>query len=97
MVPEVPCVEEHEEGHESIATGPYGEQTVTLSVEDDIQVHEAVGSSAVGLHGLSGGGSPREPAVPGSPTYPPGHHFFFFNDRNTWKLGRLFCVLIFVG
>jgi hypothetical protein len=61
MVPEVPCV-------------PYGEQTVTLPVEDNIQVHEAVGSSAMGLHGIAGGGSPREPAVPGSPTYPPGHH-----------------------
>jgi hypothetical protein len=70
-----PCVEEHEEVHESIATGPYGEQTVTLSVEDDIQVHEAVGTSAMGLHGIAGGGSPCEPPVPGSPTtYPPGHH-----------------------
>lgn len=77
MVPAAaPCVEEHEEVHESIATGPYGEQTVTLSVEDDIQVHEAVGTSgAKGLHGIAGGGSPCEPAVPGSPTtYPPGHH-----------------------
>jgi len=76
MVPApAPCVEEHEEVHESIATGPYGEQTVTLSVEDDIQVHEAVGTSAMGLHGIAGGGSPCEPPMPGSPTtYPPGHH-----------------------
>jgi hypothetical protein len=39
LIPAPVCVEEHEEVRETITTGPYGEQTVTLSVEDDVHVH----------------------------------------------------------
>lgn len=78
MVPAAACVEEHEEVRETITTGPYGEQTVTLSVEDDIQVHEVAGASGIGLHGSAGGGPPYGPDAPGlSSSYPPGqqqHH-----------------------
>lgn len=67
MVPAPVCIEEEERVHETIATGPYGEQTVTI--EDDVRIHEAVGtSSGIGLHG---GGPPSEPEVPGAHTYPP--------------------------
>jgi hypothetical protein len=81
LIPAPVCVEEHEEARETITTGPYGEQTVTLSVEDDVHVHEAVGtsSSAIGLHGITGGGGPPcEPEVPVAHTYPPPgpHHHY---------------------
>lgn len=67
MVPAPVCIEEEERVHETIATGPYGEQTVTI--EDDVRIHEAVGtSSGIGLHG---GGPPCEPEVSGAHTYPP--------------------------
>nr|POE70160.1 hypothetical protein CFP56_43161 [Quercus suber] len=57
MVPAPVCIEEEERVHETIATGPYGEQTVTI--EDDVRIHEAVGPP------------PCEPEVPGAHTYPP--------------------------
>ena len=66
MVPAPVCIEEEERVHETIATGPYGEQTVTI--EDDVRIHEAVGTSSIDLHG---GGPPSEPEVPGAHTYPP--------------------------
>ncbi|KAL4595337.1 hypothetical protein ACB092_12G084800 [Castanea dentata] len=67
MVPAPVCIEEEERVHETIATGPYGEQTVTI--EDDVRIHEAVDtSSGIGLHG---GEPPCEPELPGAHTYPP--------------------------
>ncbi|XP_022765933.1 proline-rich receptor-like protein kinase PERK2 [Durio zibethinus] len=41
------CVEEHEHIQETITTGPCGEQTLTITVVDDVRIHEA---AAVGSH-----------------------------------------------
>ncbi|XP_039000469.1 glyceraldehyde-3-phosphate dehydrogenase, testis-specific-like [Hibiscus syriacus] len=36
------CVEEHQHIEETITTSPCGDQTVTVTVDDDVRVHEAV-------------------------------------------------------
>ncbi|OMO69249.1 putative actin binding protein [Corchorus capsularis] len=43
------AVEEQRHVHETITTGPCGEQTVTLTVDDDVRVHEIaeVGVAAI--------------------------------------------------
>lgn len=48
------CIEEQEEIHEVVTTGPCGEETVAIDIEDDVQIHEVVGGVAPGG---SGGGA----------------------------------------
>ncbi|KAL4272310.1 hypothetical protein GQ457_13G009710 [Hibiscus cannabinus] len=43
-VEETACVEEHRHIQETITTSPCGEETVTVTVDDDVRIHEAVGS-----------------------------------------------------
>lgn len=62
MVPAAPvCIEEHEVIQEMITKGPCGEEIVTVSIEDDVQIHEVVavdgggaGSSYMGAAGGHG-------------------------------------------
>ncbi|KAI6689019.1 hypothetical protein NL676_025847 [Syzygium grande] len=71
MVPGLaPCVdrEEREVVREAITTGPYGEQAVTVDIEDDTIIHSgAVGGDAAGA---SYGGASRPPY---EPSHPPGY------------------------
>ncbi|KAJ9166521.1 hypothetical protein P3X46_021261 [Hevea brasiliensis] len=41
------CVEEHEHIQETITTGPCGEQTVTVTIDDDRRIHEIAEARAV--------------------------------------------------
>lgn len=54
MVPAAPCVdvEEHAVVHEVITTGPCGEQSATVDIEEDVEIHVAGGAvtgSGVGV------------------------------------------------
>ncbi|XVF64851.1 hypothetical protein PTKIN_Ptkin09bG0199600 [Pterospermum kingtungense] len=46
------CVEEHQHIQETITTGPCGEQTVTVTIDDDVRIHEAaeVGAAVDSCH-----------------------------------------------
>lgn len=46
------CVEEHEHIQESITTGPCGEQTVTVTIDDDRQIHEIAEAGAIERGGV---------------------------------------------
>jgi hypothetical protein len=47
MVPTTACVEEHQHIRKAITTNPCGEQIVTVTIDDDVQVHEVVGMKVV--------------------------------------------------
>lgn len=48
MVPAAACVEERQHICETITTDPCGEQTVTVTIDDDVRVHGVVGTNVVG-------------------------------------------------
>ncbi|KAE8056993.1 hypothetical protein FH972_013718 [Carpinus fangiana] len=48
MVPTDTCVEERQHIRETITTNPCGEQIVTVTIDDDVQVHEVVGTNVDG-------------------------------------------------
>ncbi|XP_050254933.1 protein TRACHEARY ELEMENT DIFFERENTIATION-RELATED 7-like [Quercus robur] len=59
------CVEEHEHIQETITTNPCGEQTVTVTIDDDVQVHEIASASTLA--------PPCEPGETGPSTHSQGH------------------------
>ncbi|KAF2299740.1 hypothetical protein GH714_002975 [Hevea brasiliensis] len=64
MVPAAPVsIEEHEVIQETITTRPCGEEIVTVSIEDDVKIHEVVG-------GAGGAGSSYMGDVDGTPCEP---------------------------
>ncbi|GKV09427.1 hypothetical protein SLEP1_g20932 [Rubroshorea leprosula] len=67
------CIEEHEVIQETITTGPCGEQTVTVTVEDDVVIHEEMGAVPVSQLSLHGGGAAEQPCEPGLPSTGPYH------------------------
>ncbi|KAE8056995.1 hypothetical protein FH972_013720 [Carpinus fangiana] len=64
MVPTATCVEEHQHIREAITTDLCGEQTVTVTIDDDMQVHEVVGTNVV---------SPQVVTVRSPPSTSQGH------------------------
>lgn len=72
LVPAAACVEEHEHIRETITTDPCGEQTVTITIDDDVQVHEVVGASAVGPQVVTAKHPPYEPGET-APSSSQGH------------------------
>ncbi|KAK9270600.1 hypothetical protein L1049_026182 [Liquidambar formosana] len=77
MVPAAVCIEEHEQIRETITTGPCGEQTMVVSIEDDVQIHEVLGGTTVaaGSH-IGAVSSPpcSPPPVEPCTTHAPGYH-----------------------
>ncbi|KAJ9166522.1 hypothetical protein P3X46_021262 [Hevea brasiliensis] len=79
MNPAAPAsIEEDEVIQEIITTGTWGEEIVTVPIEDDVQIHEVVGGAvdAGSSYMAAAGGTPREPEHP-KPKGPPhgkGHH-----------------------
>jgi hypothetical protein len=48
MVSTATCVEERQHIRETITTDQCGEQTMTVTIDDDVQVHEVVGMNVEG-------------------------------------------------
>jgi len=63
MVPAAPvCIEEQEVIQETITTGQSEEETATVSMEDDVRIHGALG--VVGSGSSSNTSSPSGPSSP---------------------------------
>jgi hypothetical protein len=73
MVLTAACVKEHEHIRKMITTDSCGEQTVTVTIDDDVQVHEVVGASVIGPQVATTRNPPYEPGETTVPSTSQGH------------------------